>query len=109
MARDEFGTTERSDRVRLVANNEHNILWFLVKRALVPFNRTTGPTVAKRPRVKNGAKFVGDGLGNANDFVEDILGSRFTWIRRITAEDGNDRVVTHLVTTIVGTAKGIVV
>src|SRR5258706_16419716 len=87
LARNEFGTTERSDRVRLVANDEHDVLWFLVERTLVPFNRTTGPAVAERPRVKKGAKFVRDGLGNANHFVEDILGGSFTWVGRITAED----------------------
>ena len=90
LARNEFGTAERSDRIRLVANNEHNILWCLVERTLVPFNRTTGPTVAEKPRIKGGAKFVRDNLGDANNFVEDILGSRTNLVGRITAEDGDD-------------------
>src|SRR5258706_14650109 len=86
LARNEFGTTERSDRVRLVANNEHSILWFLVKWTLVPFNRATGPAVAEKPRVKSGAKFVRDIPGDANDFVEDILGGGTNLVGRITAE-----------------------
>ena len=90
LARNEFGTTERSDRVRLVANNEHTVLWFLVKRTLVPFNSATGPTVTEKPRVKSGAKFVRDDLGDANDFVENILGGRTNWVGRITAEDSDD-------------------
>ena len=90
LARNEFGTSKRSDRVRLVANNEHSVLWFLVKRTLVPFNSATGPTMAEKPRVKSGAKFVRDDLRDANDFVEDILGGRTNWVGRITAEDGDD-------------------
>ena len=85
MARNEFGITERSDRVRLVANNEHNILWFLVKRTLVPLSRATGPTVAVMIRAHGGAKFVRDGLGNTNDFVEYILGGRTIRVGSITA------------------------
>jgi len=89
-ARSEFGTTERCDRVRFVADNKYGILWFLVKWTLVPLNRTTGPTVAEKPRVEDGAKFVRDGLGDANDFVEDVLGGRTNWVGSITAEDGDD-------------------
>jgi len=90
LARNEFGTAERGDRVRLVANNKHSILWFLVKWALVPLNRTTGPTVAEKPRVKSGTKFVRDNLGDANNFVEDIFGGGTNRVGRITAEDGDD-------------------
>ena len=83
--RNEFGITERSDRVRLVANNEHNILWFLVKRTLVPLNRATGPTVAETLRAHGGAKFVRDGLGDADNFVEYILGGRAIRIGSVAA------------------------
>jgi len=90
LARNMFGITERSDRIRLVANNEHNIFWFLVKRALVPLNRATGPTVAKKPPANKGAKLMRDGLRDANNFVEDILGSGANRVGRITAGDGDD-------------------
>ena len=109
VARNEFGITERGDRVRLVANNEHSILWFLVERALVSLNHTTGPTVAIKPHVENGAKFVRDDLGDANNFVEDILGGGTNRVGRITAEDGDGRVVANTKRRKVGTAEGIVV
>jgi len=90
LARNEFGTAERSDWVRLVANNEHNIFWFLVKRTLIPLNCTTGPTVAVRPPIKKDAKFMRDDLGDANKFIEDIFGGGANWVGRITAGDGDD-------------------
>ena len=90
LARNLFGITERSNRIRLVANNEYNIFWFLIKRALVPLNRTTGPTVTEKPRIKSGAKFVRDDLGDANNFVEDILSGGINWVGRITAMDGDE-------------------
>lgn len=108
-ARDEFSAAERSDRVRFVANNKNRVLWFLVKRTLIPLNCTTGPTVAEKPRVEGGAKFVRDGLGDTNNFVEDVFGGRTIMVHSIGAEDGNDCVVIHLIRTKVGTAKRTVV
>ena len=90
LARNLFGITERSDRIRLVANNEDNIFWFLIERALVPLNRTAGPTMAEKPPVKSGAKFVRDDLGDSNNFVEDILGGGTNRVGRITAMDGDE-------------------
>ena len=93
----------------MVANNEDNIFWFLVKRTLVSLNRTTGPTVTEKLPVKSGTKFVRDDLGDANNFVEDILSGCTNRVGRITAVDGDDRVVFELVSTRVGITKGIVV
>ena len=50
-----------------------------------------------------------DGLGDANNFVEDILGGRTNRVGGIATEDGDNCVVVHLISTKVSTAKGIVV
>jgi len=58
----------RGYRVRLVANDKYNILRLVVKRTLVPLDRTAGPPVAEKPRIEVGAKFVRDGLGDSKRF-----------------------------------------
>ena len=89
-ARNEFGAPERSDRVRLVTNHDYRIFWLLIKRTLIPFDCTTGPTVAEKPRVEGGAKFVRDALSDTNNFVENVLGGCTNLVGAIAAVDSND-------------------